>query len=279
MNFRNYIAKASLTVPALLTAALSACGGGSSQPSLGPAGPLNDTGRSQCSAGHEGGASSDCPVPGAPGQDAEYGRDALALRGQLIKVGGGDAGFDFSKIASNGMPLAAQTGVWRADGSAAQGSYWQCVRDNTSGLTWEVKHSEAQHPQFGGSTYSWYTADEERNAGLPGILDGGNCNAGRCDSDGYVAYVNSIKLCGYDNWRLPTVAEFLSIAHYGREHPAIDEHYFPNIGEPRFWSADQVANAPPNAWYVYFSDASISFTSKTNHSHLRLVRSAAKDSQ
>src|SRR5690606_5833939 len=115
VNARGCAPKPWRFVLALLTLALCACGGGSSQPSLGPPGPLNDSGRTHCSANGEGGATSDCPVPDAPGQDAEYGRDTLALRGQLTKLGGGDARFDFTKLANNGMPLAVQDGDWTAD--------------------------------------------------------------------------------------------------------------------------------------------------------------------
>ncbi len=69
-----------------------------------PTGKLNDTGITIC--GNDGTNNSVCPVAGYPGQDAEYGRDAQALAGTLQKVGGGHAGFDFTKLDSEGNPLA-----------------------------------------------------------------------------------------------------------------------------------------------------------------------------
>ncbi|MBP5591681.1 DUF1566 domain-containing protein [bacterium] len=39
---------------------------------------------------------------------------------------------------------------------------------------------------------------------------------------------------GYDDWRLPTMEDFLSIADYGK-YPALDTKYFPDSG--KFWTA------------------------------------------
>ena len=42
---------------------------------------------------------------GFPRQDGDFGRDALARAGQLTKIGGGEAGFDFTKISNSGQPF------------------------------------------------------------------------------------------------------------------------------------------------------------------------------
>lgn len=256
---------------------LTGCGGGRSVSGADTVGSLatglNDTGRSTCSGFDQDSAIVRCPLAAAPGQDADFGRDALARAGALVKIGSGDAGFDFSKLGSDGMPLLIQDQGWSATGSEQEGTLWSCVLDNTTGLTWEVKHSDALHPRYGLSTYNWYSSDPLKNAGVAGMLNKGSCNTERCDSEGYVAYINSISLCGYSDWRMPTVSEFYSIGHKGLEDPAIDEHYFPNtLGGLRYWTGNTVAEVAQNAWYMYFSDASISFTNKVNASHLRLVR-------
>jgi Protein of unknown function (DUF1566) len=257
-----------------LVLALAGCGGGRSEPTPDWPSPLNDTGRIACSGFDEASAVSPCPVSGAQGQDAEFGRDALAKRGKLLKVGGGDGGFDFSKLGSDGMPLLLQDRLWRDDGVESEGSFWSCVLDNTTGLTWEIKRTDPTHPRYSLSTYNWYSGDMATNGGIAGTPNQGECNTARCDTEGYVDYVNSIALCGYRNWRLPTATEFYSIGHLGRENPALDIAYFPDtLGALRYWTADTSAAFAQNAWYMYFSDASMSYTSKNNKSYVRLVRS------
>lgn len=68
------------------------------------------------------------PVPA--GQDAVYGRDAAS---NLSKVGYGPAGFDYTKLDANGDDLAEAA------------TSWSCVRDNVSGLIWEVKTTSGLH--------------------------------------------------------------------------------------------------------------------------------------
>lgn len=260
----------------VLALAATGCGGGSSgeEPDASFAVALNDTGRDTCSGDTAETAQVPCPVGSAPGQDGEFGRDAQAKAGTLIKMGGGSAGFDFTKLGSDGVPLLIQDQLWDAAGSEAEGSYWSCVVDHTTQLTWEVKHTQLDHPRYGLNTYSWYASDAAQNGGFAGTSGAGNCTTQRCDSEGYVEYMNSIALCGHSDWRMPSVSEFYSIAHKGREDPAIDTHYFPNmLGALRYWTANTVAELPQIAWYIYFSDASISYTGKDNKSYLRLVRS------
>ena len=96
--------------------------------------PLNDTGITFCGAATGGNTPAPCASNPA-GQDKDYGRDAAALAGTLVKVGGsgGVNGFDFTKIANNGTVLPA---------SALLGSgptEWACTRDNVTALIWEVK--------------------------------------------------------------------------------------------------------------------------------------------
>ncbi len=57
-----------------------------------------------------------------PRQDGRFGRDAAATAGALIKVGGGAAGFDYTKIANDGTTLAAGAAL----GPAA--TDWACTQ-------------------------------------------------------------------------------------------------------------------------------------------------------
>jgi hypothetical protein len=150
------------------------------------------------------------------GQDGNQGRDALAATGNLIKVGGGNAGFDFTKIANDGseLPVTAALGNGAAD--------WACTRDNVTGLIWEVKTTGGLRSIS--HTYSWY----DSSALLLGYESFGSCYiAGRCDTEKFVQDVNTAGLCGSKSWRMPTIKELESISDMGIS-PAIDPTYFPN---------------------------------------------------
>ncbi|ACE83036.1 putative lipoprotein [Cellvibrio japonicus Ueda107] len=186
--------------------------------------PLNDTGITGCVAIEGGGDNTyiPCPVASFPGQDGEHGRDAATL----TKTGGGVAGFDFTKLDADGQPLSADA------------TEWHCVRDNHTGLIWEVKtHDGGLRDQS--HTYSWFNPDNSTNGGDAGIQDTGWCAGSACDTHAYTLAVNAAGLCGANDWRLPTVEELLSIAHNGRTSPAIDTDYFPmeDGSTPRVWTS------------------------------------------
>jgi len=148
------------------------------------------------------------------------------------------------------------------------------VQDNATGLVWEVKHSDENHPRYGGHGYAWYLADATQNGGDVGIVQPSDdqCGTPPCHTSHYVHWLNQQALCGYEDWRMPSVAELLSIAVNSKAVPALDEHYFPNANKPRFFTKNTLAKDPKLAWYVYFTDASVSFTNKSDASHVRLVR-------
>jgi hypothetical protein len=108
------------------------------------------------------------------------GRDALAAAGALAKKGVGHAGFDYAKLDANGAELPAD---------AAQ---WSCVRDNVTGLIWEIKTGDGGlHDKDW--TYTWHEPDKTKNGGKPGRKNGGSCGkTSRCDTQGFVRAVNAI---------------------------------------------------------------------------------------
>lgn len=72
-------------------------------------------------------------------------------------------------------------------------------------------------------TYTWFNTNAATNGGADGMANGGICEtAGRCDTQKFVADVNSAGLCGATDWRMPTVKELEGIADLGRSNPAID---------------------------------------------------------
>lgn len=156
-----------------------------------------------------------------PGQDARYGRDAAALSGKLRKEGSGAKGFDFTKLDDNGKPLPVEA------------KSWVCVRDNLTGLVWEVKTADGGL-RDGNHLYTWYNPDSKVNGGFAGVENGGECGGGTaCDTFSYTRAVNAGRLCGFTDWRMPARAELRSIVDYSKAAPdgppAIDENYFANM--------------------------------------------------
>jgi len=184
-------------------------------------------------------------------QDAAHGRDAQAQASTLAKVGssstngGKSNGFDFTKIDSTGKPLPADA------------VSWDCVLDNNTGLMWENK-TDDNGLRDKDHTYTWYNTDTTNNGGNAGTANGGICSGGTgCDTQKYVTDVNAIGLCGYTNWRMPTVDELQSIADMGRNSPAIDPSYFPTMGNPDggyydHWSSTSLSSDASYAWIVSF---------------------------
>ena len=226
--------------------------------------PFNDTGVTFGAEGTKGNNAT-CSGTEAARQDCANGRDALAQAGKLAKVGGGPAGFDFSRVCHSGEP--AGTGACPAVpalGPAA--SDWGCTRDNVTGLTWEIKTLEAG-PRHRDNTYTQFSAAYNPNREL----------GSGSDAAGYVNAVNAQRLCGAADWRLPTRLELLDIVHYGSAATAhaIAASHFPDppskLNKSVFWSASAAAGVAANAWGVDFSDGSAGDDNRSVYYALRLV--------
>ncbi len=205
------------------------------------------------------------PVPA--GQDALYGRDVTA-NDDLD----GHAGFSFTKIDSAGNPLPASA------------TSWDCVRDNVTGLMWEVKTSDSGL-RDASWTYTWYNSDNDTNGGDAGTANGGTCyDTSNCDTEKFVAQVNgSGGICGNTDWRMPTVDELSGLMDLGATTvPLFDTAYFPNIPTPTptipttaiFWSSLANASDSRRAWYVDFRTSYVGsgYFTKSDDNVVRLVR-------
>ncbi len=186
----------------------------------------------------------------------------------------GNRPFDFTKLAANGAPLAIQGADWAfnlagdADaGTEAAGTKWSCVKDNHTGLIWEIKtngngvHDKDKTAQWGGNTAIGKTASTpfgtyHDDADWNDLLTISNAGSG---------------LCGGAEWRIPTREELRSIVNYG-SNPAIDSHYFPNTVADSYWSASPYAGNGGSAWRVSFFSGDDNLNVRAGSERVRLVR-------
>lgn len=231
---------------------------------------LNDTGQTTCYDDTQ----AVTPEPSThPRQDCTMGRDAAAAAGVLTKVGGGSKGFDYTKIANDGRELPADAVL-----GAAGASDWACTRDNLTGRIWEVKTDD------GGLrdrdwTYTWYDdIHPDNNGGNPGSLGSDTCGAtlsnGQCNTQAYVAAVNAVGLCGFNDWRMPTSDELQGLVDSGIPYPGpvVDSAYFPNTVGDWYWSSSVWAYSLRSAWYVDFGYGIVNAGGKASGYRVRLAR-------
>ena len=212
-------------------------------------GTLNDTGidwYGDYPAGNKSNCSSD---PSAP-QDCHQGRDATN-----DDDSDGHAGFSFTKLDRNGNILGASA------------TAWSCVRDNVTGLVWEVKtddggiHDKDNTYRWGGISAIGYDSDSREGE----YYD---------DWDALVDGANNNKLCGYEDWRVPNINELAGIADLSRYDPAIDTNYFPNtISSTPYWSASpKVKNYDEACRISFYYGSDSCYYRRDEGGYVRLVR-------
>jgi hypothetical protein len=216
-------------------------------------------------------------------QDFHIGRDALAASGLLEKKGGGDAGFDFTRITKEGS-------TYLESGDYANAP-WSCVKDNTTGLIWEVKTEEGLHSFKDG--YTWFRSTVDLDPDI-GVIDFFSplCHGHKegdpstfCNTEAYVARVNSEFYCGYNDWRLPSREELFGIMHYGKAITRIDGDYYPNLSSNSYWTGSVAAAqflAPTYgddyAWTVSFGTSYVIPEFSYEPQHVLLVRGGQENS-
>ena len=241
---------------------------------------LNDTGITTCSTDAatsllcNSADNKDILAP-YPGQDANVGLDAPNSEGNLPDNGNGQAGFNFTRLDEMGAATANKDNA-------------VCILDNNSKFVWELKTPENSGSlQDATQTFAWYNSDGLNNGGNAGTENNGVCiDSLNCDTEKYIAYINTLNttgLCGFSDWRLPTVSELHTIiSHYIPEPTVpptppglnIDTEFFPYTQAGSYWTSDTVANTTANAWVFDFTTDLINNNPKTTANFIRLVRGA-----
>ena len=214
--------------------------------------PVPDTGQTKC---YNDAIEIPCPSPGQPfyGQDANFNINPMSY----TKLDG----------SGNSLPDSATS--------------WVMVRDNVTGLIWEVKTNKDgfrnyNNPHDADNTYSWYDSNPDSNGGYAGNQGDGT------DTEDFINALNNAHFGGYSDWRLPTVKELTYILTYSTyssyspnsSGPWINTGYFPNTQPAFYFSSTTTAEFYLNVWGVSFGSDSKAgaWTFKANDNYVRAVR-------
>ena len=243
---------------------------------------LNDTGIN-FGGKYSSGNNSDCSSNISAPQDCDHGLDAGTTAADDAD---GHAGFSYTRLNADGSKYIG--------GGIYSSEPWSCVRDNVTGLIWEVKTDGGNGDDIGGDlhdkddTYTWYNTNYSGTDGVSvgyANEEGTSCSGYNdsanpfCNTEAFVARVNSAGLCGAHDWRLPNAAELHSlIAHFNVNGNGayIDTAYFPNTvtSNNSYWSDSPAdMHKADNAWRAFFrGGASLTYTNKAAQNYARLVR-------
>lgn len=211
------------------------------------AGTLPDTGQTTC---YDNTQEITCPNPGEDfhGQDANYAPCNP---------------HSYTKLDADSNPLPDDA-PWP----------WAMVRDNETGLIWEVKTNKDgvlnyTNPHDADNVYSWY----DGKSGWPG--DGS-------DTLDFINALNDANFGGHSDWRMPTVKELSTLVDGSIPFPGptINTIYFPNTVSSQssshssnYWSSTTYVPDPLSAWWVRFDYGSANYNGKSYYPlHVRAVR-------
>jgi len=239
---------------------------------------LNDTGITYGGI-YPSGSDGSCSGETITQQDCSSGRDVSNADDT-----DGDNGFSFTRLDANGDPQE----------SDANDHY--CVKDNVTGLIWEVKQGMNEVAGDQGlhdadDLFSWYDENPNTNGGAVGHVntEGATCYgydvnnpASFCNTKAYVERVNQAGYCGFSDWRMPTRVELLSIVSFNKlgslifniQIPAIDRDFFRYTPDNPYWSSSSYASDSRHAWSISFYGGASIYSSRIGSQHVRLVRTA-----
>lgn len=103
--------------------------------------------------------------------------------------------------------------------------------------------------------------------------DGTSCSGWPTYLDWNTAAALTSGSATYSDWRIPTVAELMSIVDYSAINPAINSTIFPGTQGLSFWTSSHRANHSYVVWMVNFYDSSTHGGFISNRIAVRLVRS------
>ncbi|MCP4353819.1 MAG: DUF1566 domain-containing protein, partial [Desulfobacterales bacterium] len=181
-----------------------------------PAHPVPDTGQGRCYDDSK-------EIPCSQPDENFYGQDANYINPPQ----------SYTKIDTQGNDL---------DDSADE---WAMVRDNISGLIWEVKVGNGHDRN---QTYD------------------------RSGAYGFIDSLNSTNFGGFSDWRLPDLKEVTSIVNRDNYGPSVNQIFFPNTRSGLYRSQNVNWSLSENVWCVDFTDGMVIYKNKYDSFYVRAVR-------
>lgn len=223
---------------------------------------LNDTGIGFGSNETINGNDCNTTITGANGtqlaQDCSQGRSITAN-----SAADGEGGFDFTRINADGS-------IYSGNGNYAS-EPWACVRDDRTGLMWEVKTNDGS-VHDANNTYRWggLTAKDRDNIDREGDYYD--------DWNTLIISTNENSYCGYSDWRVPDNAQYMSLVNFGKGFGPlilkIDQDYFPNATGDFYWTSSPYRGEHSEfyAWAFQLAFGNNKNLQRYQASPLRLVR-------
>ncbi|UTV28129.1 DUF1566 domain-containing protein [Photobacterium atrarenae] len=187
--------------------------------------PLNDTGMKQHLNLAAGGMDTQAD-PDAPGQDASYGLDVS------------DGGFKLTKLDETGKPLAEDS------------TTWACVKDERTGLIWEVKADDPTSYRDKHRLFAYETETLKPHAEDLALASCQTDGVGVCTTQEYANKLNTSGYCGKTNWRVPTMNEQFDLLDFGE---TTTDETGNTYGLPVKYFNDQYIGHPDLAYGYYWS--------------------------
>jgi hypothetical protein len=166
-----------------------------------------------------------------------------------------NAGGAVIACAGSGQDGELQKGVARQYVDNGDGT----ITDMKTGLTWEKLSRDGSIHEYS-TFYTWTNAFTK------------------------ITSLNTASFAGHTDWRLPTVNELQTVAHYGAVDPAVDAAFNTSCAasctvltcsctqSDAYWSSTTYEDDPPYAWFVNFFDGFVYGLLKPNGRYVRAVR-------
>ena len=152
----------------------------------------------------------------------------------------------------------------------------RCVKDTNTGLVWELKtDDDGVHDKD--KSFRWGGIGADKIGSI--FFD---------DWNNFLTTTNKEKLCGFNDWRVPTIDELKSLVVSGaanqigsessEQKPAINTEYFALTLPSPYWSVSAYENYPDHAQTVHFGNGASYYYNgyRGNQLPLRLVRGSVK---